>query len=267
MTASRTQKEYKPPLKNSLHGRHAAAFLAKEIPVITNPVIDAHIASLRAIYADMLTQREFTTHTSTHFGKTILINNGMPIKGIVEATIQLANLLYHGWSPESWEGVSLSHFHKGPHDMVQTVSGPVAAFCASANDESVPVAQRREAMVQAANKNNYKMSANFKNAMHGEGSFRLLNVIRDLWPEEELRPVYFEHPIVRRILSYTMVVTMLDPVAPGAGAMPANPHSIRIISGVGDDEEALSSVSWSLGWACTYWCFRHDVWCNSLTKG
>jgi hypothetical protein len=92
----KTLKSVKAPPQTSLNGRHPRAFLAKEIPIITNPAIDAHIVSLRATYADMLTQRELITHTSTHFGKNFLINNGMPIKGIVEATIQLASRLCHG---------------------------------------------------------------------------------------------------------------------------------------------------------------------------
>jgi hypothetical protein len=223
---------YKTPLRNGVNGTHTRVSLAKEMPLITNPAIDAHIATLRATFADMLPQREFITHVTTQFGKNFLINNGMPIKGVAEATIQLASRLYHGWSPESWEGVSLSHFHKGRHDMIQTVSGPVADFCASATDESVPLAQRRQALVQAAD----NMTANVKNAMQGKGFFRLINVIKELWPADEARPAYFDHPIIQRIMTYTLVVTMLDPVAPGAAAMPANPEAIRIRYGVGDDE-------------------------------
>jgi hypothetical protein len=79
------------------------------------------------------------------------------------------------------------------------------------------------------------MSSNVKKAMAGKGYFRLLNVIKELWPEEGERARYFDHPVTKRIGGYSMVVTMLDPVAPGAGAVPGNPGAVRVRWGVGED--------------------------------
>ena len=65
----------------------------------------------------------------------------------------------------------------------------------------------------------------------GTGFFRLLNFIKELWPEDEPRVACFEHPICGRVSSYTMVVTMMDPVAPGAGIRtPAlQYHPLRVL--------------------------------------
>jgi hypothetical protein len=221
---------HKPPFENDTNGDATSSPIAKELTLITSPSIEAHISTLRQNETKALAQRGFITHTTSHLSKPFLIANSMPIKGVIEATIQLASHLYHGFVPDSWEGVSLSHYHKGRHDMIQTVSPSVLAFITSALDPSIPLPQRRQALLAAAE----DMSSNVKKAMAGKGYFRLLNVIKELWPKEEERATYFDHPVTKRIGGYSMVVTMLDSVAPGAGAVPGNPGAVRVRWGVGE---------------------------------
>lgn len=219
----------------TLSNRHSSSSppLIQELPFLPNPSIQTHITSLIQSYSEMQSQREFITPTTTHLSKKLLISNNMPIKGIIEATIQLASHIYHNDTQpiESWEGVSLAHFHKGRHDMVQQNSPAVSRFTTAALSQISP-SEKRTLLLDAAN----AMTSNVKRTMAGGNYFRLLNVIKELWPVGAPRPGYFEHPVVKRVNSYSLVVTMLDPVAPAAAAMPGNPNSQRVRYAVEEDE-------------------------------
>lgn len=206
--------------------------LPVELRLVTNAEVDDHINILCERYADVLSQREIASHTTSQISRNLLIAHSMPIKSIFELVIQLAIRIYYGHNIDSWEGVSLAHFHKGRHDMIQTISPVVAEFCASAADEALPLAQRKELMLRAAS----DMSANIKNATQGKGHFRLHNVMSELWPKDEPRPAYISHPLWQRVTTLTLAVTLLDPVSPGAATMPANSQALRIRYGVGESE-------------------------------
>ena len=78
----------------------------------------------------------------------------IPIKGIFDLVCLLAIYHYYGYNAQSWEAISMSHYHKGRADIVQ-VSTPVTAhFCEIADDESLSSSQRFESMIEAAHNRN-----------------------------------------------------------------------------------------------------------------
>lgn len=225
------------PLLNHLNGAiqsykpvtngvdRSATLKYREFILVTTPEIEAYMTELRENWEEMLSHREIISHKTTELGSRFLSAHGMPIKGVIELLIKLANRRYNnGATTEAWQGVSHAHFHLGRHDMVQTVTGPVAGFCAESTNERIPVAERRSMMIRAA----ADISAVVKDAINGNGFYRLVNLIKAQWPAGEPRARFFEHPIYRKIDRYSLVITMLDPITPGAAAMPANPHALRV---------------------------------------
>lgn len=217
---------------NLTNGHSLALRPPPEVPLITTPEIDNHMMVLRQRYSEVTSQREFIFHRMSQLGKSFLTNQHMPIKGILDVVVQLAIRTYYGCHTEVWEGVSVAHYHKGRHDMIQTFSSVVADFCTSATDESIPVAERKDLMLRAAN----DISANIKSAGQSKGYFRLFNVIDELWPKDEPRTSYFDHPIYHRIKRMTVTSATLDPNTLGVAAMPANPSALRVKYNAGDNE-------------------------------
>lgn len=195
-----------------------------EVRLVTTAEIDNHMMVLRQRYSEVTSQRDFVFHRMSQLGKDFLTNQHMPIKGILDAVVQLAIRTYYGCHTEVWEGVSVAHYHKGRHDMIQTFSSVVADFCTSATDESIPATQRKDLMLRAAD----DISTNIKSAGKSKGYFRLFNVIDELWPADAPRTSYFDHPIYHRIKRMTVTSATLDPNTMGVAAMPANPSALRV---------------------------------------
>lgn len=225
-------QSYKP-FSNGFH--RSVTLKYQELKLVTTPEVEAYMAELRENWKEMLSHREIISRKITELGSKFLSAHGMPIKGVIELLIKLANRRYNnGVITEAWQGVSHAHFHLGRHDMVQTVTGPVAEFCTASTNPSIHIAERKSMMVRAA----ADISSVVKDAINGNGFYRLVNLIKAQWPEDEARARFFEHPIYRTIDRYSLVITMLDPITPGAAAMPANPHALRVRYSV--EEESVT---------------------------
>jgi hypothetical protein len=225
-------RAHQPSSKELANGHSSALTPPPEFRLVTTPEIDNHMMVLRQRYSEVTSQREFVFHPMTQLGIGFLNSRHMPIKGILDVVVQLAIRTYYGCHTEVWEGVSIAHYHKGRHDMIQTFSSVVADFCTAATDENLPATQRRDLMLRAAS----DISANIKNAGQGKGYFRLFNVIDELWPENAPRSAYFDHPIYHRIKRMTVTSATLDSNTLGVAAMPANPQALRVKYNAGDSE-------------------------------
>jgi hypothetical protein len=79
------------------------------------------VAILRGKYAATTRAKIYTAHLIPSSGKAVLLAHSVPIKANADLTIQLANRLYYGYLPASWETVSTAHFHLGRLEIVQVV--------------------------------------------------------------------------------------------------------------------------------------------------
>lgn len=196
---------YQPPLERLSNG-HSPESPIEEVPVVTSPEIDAHMQYLRKAYLEQCAGRDYVRHEMTQFGKDFLLAHGAPAKAILSLIIQLASRLRLGFNLPSWEPVSLAHFHKGRIELIEYVSPVVVKFCASANDGTLPVAERREMMLDAAR----DINNNVKNCGKGKGFHRLLTVMEQLWPQGEPAAALFNDPIWKRILKFPLISNMVD---------------------------------------------------------
>lgn len=85
----------------------------------------------------------------------------------------------------------IAHFHSDRPDLVQVVTKTVVKFCAHASDETLPIVQRRDMMLQTTK----DIQATLKIGMEGSGHFRLSSVFEELWLDNELKAAYINNPI------------------------------------------------------------------------
>jgi len=223
---------YRPLFEPLANGHALPATAPQEVHLVTTPEIDNHIQALRQRYSENTSQREFVVHPTTRLSKDFLISAHMPIKGTLDMVVQLAIRTYYGSHTEVWEGVSVAHYHRGRHDMIQTFSSAVADFCTSAWDETIPAVQRRDLMLRGGS----DISANVKHAGQGKGYFRLFNVIDELWPKDAPRSAYFDQAIYHHIKRMTVTSATLDSNTLFVAAMPANPQALRVKYNTEDKE-------------------------------
>ncbi|WXC49306.1 hypothetical protein QX201_008988 [Fusarium graminearum] len=214
----------------------------EEISLVTTQDIDSHIETLRRDYLAITSTKQYVPHFINGFGKTLLLDSSAPIKATVDLTIQLASRLYFGYLPASWETVSTAHFHLGRPEIVQVVLKSVMDFCDAALDESVPRAEARAKLLQAARECN----AQIAKGTEGRNYFRLMDVIEVMSQDqkEEEIPELFSDPVWKRgypqLIMQTMVETKLseDP-----GFTMPHPESVWMSYTVFDDSVEVCFVS------------------------
>ncbi|ESU11810.1 hypothetical protein FGSG_05794 [Fusarium graminearum PH-1] len=214
----------------------------EEISLVTTQDIDSHIETLCRDYLAITSTKQYVPHFINGFGKTLLLDSSAPIKATVDLTIQLASRLYFGYLPASWETVSTAHFHLGRPEIVQVVLKSVMDFCDAALDESVPRAEARAKLLQAARECN----AQIAKGTEGRNYFRLMDVIEVMSQDqkEEEIPELFSDPVWKRgypqLIMQTMVETKLseDP-----GFTMPHPESVWMSYTVFDDSVEVCFVS------------------------
>ncbi|KAH6966040.1 hypothetical protein EDB82DRAFT_480382 [Fusarium venenatum] len=214
----------------------------KEISLVTTEDIDIHIGTLRQDYLAITSTKQYVPHFINGFGKAVLLDNSAPIKATVDLTIQLASRLYFGYLPASWETVSTAHFHLGRPEIVQVVLKSVMEFCDAALDDSVPRAEVRTKLLQAARECN----AQIAKGTEGRNYFRLMDVIEVMSQDQkdEEIPELFSDPVWKRgypqLIMQTMVETKLseDP-----GFTMPHPESVWMNYTVFDDSIEVCFVS------------------------
>ena len=162
--------------------------LAQEISFVIDPRIEARISHIQQHFGDKYAPIEFCHHRVNTIGKNFFRKHKCPSKAGYQVIIQLACLHYYGYQPESWETISMSHFHKGRVDWIQAIQPTMASFCAAARDTSLPIEKKRKMFFDAVNTfantmTQIRRGHGFKAHMHA-----LLAMVRD----QEPIPALFE---------------------------------------------------------------------------
>ncbi|KAF3768085.1 hypothetical protein M406DRAFT_80584 [Cryphonectria parasitica EP155] len=197
----------------------------EEYTAVTSPELQEKMETLREKHRHMASLRQHAVHSLPSLNKKLFTSYNLPLKAIVDVTIQLASRLYFGHNPASWEPVNMARYHKARPDMIQQASGIVAAFCsAAATGASLPQKELRAMMVSAAE----DINDNSARAARGENHYSLLDAIQAMWPAGEDSAAIFRDPLYQR----------------------AQPH--RLISGI-TDSEASFAQSYLLLWPDALW--------------
>ncbi|KAI3553359.1 hypothetical protein CABS03_12727 [Colletotrichum abscissum] len=221
-------------------GIHTASL--EEIPLFTTAEIEGQIETLREKYSAVTSVKQYTPHLITSFGKSIFLEHSAPIKATVDLTIQLASRLYFGYLPASWETVSTAHFHLGRPEIVQVVLKSVVEFCDAALDSTVPRAEARNKLLQAARECN----AQIVKGSEGRNYFRLMDVLEMMSEEQEPNdvPELFSDPVWKRsgprLIMQTMIETKL---AEDPGYTMEDPDNVWMNYTVNDDSVEVCFVS------------------------
>ena len=162
--------------------------LAQEIFFVTDPVIEIRISDIQQRFSEKYAPIEFAHHSVNILGSSFLRKHKCPYKAGYQVIIQLACLIYYGYQPESWETISMSHFHKGRVDWIQAIQPTMASFCAAARDTEVPIAQKRKMFFDAVN--------TFANTMtqirRGHGFKAHMHALLAMVKDQEPIPALFE---------------------------------------------------------------------------
>jgi hypothetical protein len=104
----------------------------EELALETTPAIDSHIDVLRQRFARATEPHLYRQIQLDDFGMDFLLESKMPPKQVIDITFQLALRLFFGYSPASWEVLTMGQYHRGRTEYMQTAVPAVVAFCEAA---------------------------------------------------------------------------------------------------------------------------------------
>ncbi|KAF5009329.1 hypothetical protein FDECE_4427 [Fusarium decemcellulare] len=191
----------------------------KEFTLKTTPALDERIQIVRQRFEDDITKFGYRDVVLSEFGKDILLDRHLPIKGIFDLMGLLANYYYYGYNAQSWEAVSMSHYHKGRPDIVQVNTPITARFCTIADDESLPARERFELMLEAANARNQTI----KDAFMGRCYQRTLRALEICADEAGQVPDLFKNPLYERTVEPDQMFSNTDGLSPESCFIMQNP--------------------------------------------
>ncbi|KAK1593857.1 beta-ketoacyl synthase domain-containing protein [Colletotrichum navitas] len=209
---------YSPPRQVNGHA-NGVAKVPREFPLKTTPALDARILHVRRRFEEDISQFGYRDIVLGDFGKDMLLDRHLPIKGMYDLMGLLANYYYYGYNAQSWEAVSMSHYHKGRPDIVQVNIPATARFCTAAEDESVPASQRFEMMVEAANARNQVI----KDAFMGRCYQRTLRALELCAEEGEELPGLFKNPLYEQTVEPNQMFSNTDGLSPESCFIMQNP--------------------------------------------
>ncbi|KAH6652982.1 putative polyketide synthase [Truncatella angustata] len=173
-------QEHSPGLPNGQISHPAQDIKLQKQEFQSTSKIDEHIEKLRERYTSTAQRIGYKRHTLTTFGIDKLMSNAVPVKSVVDATVQLAIRLHYGHNTQCWESVSMAHYHKGRTDMMQIANREVNDFCAMALDETVPLSELRAKLLELG----HSMSTNMQRCQSNGTYLRLFELLKVLWPKD-----------------------------------------------------------------------------------
>ncbi|KAL9095179.1 MAG: hypothetical protein Q9165_002435 [Trypethelium subeluteriae] len=176
------------------HSHRPAPFT--ELSFTLTSAIESHIERVQASYDAIVTPLacEVFNFTLSSFSEAFLRTYGVSPKAGAQLVIQLAARLYFGYSPPSWETVSMRPFHKGRVDIIQTALPEVVGFCQAALDAQIQPAEKRERLMNAAQAH----TVNLVRASRGRGFAGHLYALQEVRMEGETEPCLFTDPVYSR---------------------------------------------------------------------
>ncbi|KAL2209750.1 beta-ketoacyl synthase domain-containing protein [Sarocladium strictum] len=153
----------------------------EELVFGSTPDLDAHMLAVRDKYIITASTNEYRNYYVPHFGSADLMALEVPVKSVLDITVQLASRIFYGHNTACWELLSMAHYHKGRQEIMQTCTPSVASFCAIADDDSIPLKERRSRLLALCR----EMATNLRQSQ-GAGAFmRLFEIMRTIWPTDE----------------------------------------------------------------------------------
>ena len=205
---------YKPPTRQANGGQTNGAIeplRPAEFVIKTTPALDERILHVRGRFEQEIAKFGYRDVILSDFGKDILLDKHLPIKGILDLMCLLANYYYYGRNAQSWEAISMSHYHKGRPDIVQVNTPVTAHFCTIADEESIPARARFQTMLEAANARNQTI----KDAFAGHCYQRTLRALEICAAEEgkEL-PDLFRNSLYEQTVEPDQMFSNTDGLSP-----------------------------------------------------
>ncbi|KAI1754791.1 beta-ketoacyl synthase domain-containing protein [Xylaria castorea] len=157
----------------------------KHFSLQTFSAVDDHIHQVRKRYRKITLTRGYRYVKTTALSQSLATGTGFSSKNCLDFSLQLAARMHFGYNPATWEPISVQHFHRGRPDPRQPVSNSVVTFCEAALDDSVPLAEKRRLLADAAT----KWDAATVRTQDGSGFLRrteaLLGILAKLAPPPE----------------------------------------------------------------------------------
>ncbi|KAG9250059.1 uncharacterized protein F5Z01DRAFT_731189 [Emericellopsis atlantica] len=213
--------------------------LPEEFPLRTTPALDQRVLHVRQRFETEIAKFGYRDVVLSDFGKDILLDRHLPIKGIYDLMCLLANYYYYGYNAQSWEAISMSHYHKGRPDIVQVNTPITANFCTVADDESLPARERFDLMVQAANARNQTI----KDAFNGRCYQRTLRALELCAEEGEELPDLFKNPLYDQTVEPNQMFSNTDGLSPESCFIMQNPKRFWMTYYVTDGGSHFSVIT------------------------
>ncbi|KAK1517781.1 beta-ketoacyl synthase domain-containing protein [Colletotrichum costaricense] len=229
---------YKPPRELNGH-TNGVVSSPREFTLKTTPALDARIQHVRQRFENDISKFGYRDTVLSDFGKDILLDRHLPIKGVYDLMGLLANYYYYGYNAQSWEAISMSHYHKGRPDIVQVNTSITADFCTIADDESVPARKRFDMMVAAANARNQII----KDAFMGRCYQRTLRALELCAEEGEDLPALFKNPLYEQTVEPNQMFSNTDGLSPESCFIMQNPKRFWMTYYVTDGGAHFSVVT------------------------
>ncbi|KAI0599931.1 hypothetical protein F4775DRAFT_591035 [Biscogniauxia sp. FL1348] len=198
----------------------------EEYTLVTSPELREAMDDYRQQYIEYMAPREYARHTSTEISWSVLEEHKVPIKSVLDLTVQLASRLFFGRNRPSWETLSMSHFHRGRVEMLQLMSQSVAKFCdavaaGSKGDATLSSPEKRDMLLAAAR----DIMENKKHGQEGKNFDRLLEALRVMWPQDEPMPALFEDAVFRKAEEDYIVTSIhIAEMTPDSACLERNPE-------------------------------------------
>lgn len=193
--------------------------LPKEYTLDTTLDLEMRILQVRERFRTEIVKFGYRDVILTDFGKDALMERHLPIKGIFDVMCLLANYYYYGYHAQSWEAISMSHYHKGRPDIVQVNTPVIAQFCSVADDQSLSAKSRSNLMLEAAQNRNQTI----KDAFMGHCYQRTLRALELCAEEGEELPALFKNPLYERTVEPDQMFSNTDGLSPESCFIMQNP--------------------------------------------
>lgn len=168
--------------------------LLEEYTLTTTPAIDGLIWNIRTRFIGDVSRVEFNSLTMTTLPLSLLRAHKCPTKSIFEVIIQVGSRRFFGYSPASWQPVSMEHYHKGRPEIVQTCTKEIFEFCNAIYDDKVSTSAKRKLLFEAAKSNAISISR----AQRAQGYGRIFQALEHVLQDDDPMPSLFENETFKR---------------------------------------------------------------------
>ncbi|KAF2450924.1 ketoacyl-synt-domain-containing protein [Karstenula rhodostoma CBS 690.94] len=207
------------------------------LPLDTSPALHTRISSVRKEFSAITADAGHEYLLFSGYGSSLLRAQKLSPKSVFQMVVQLASLSTFGFLPPCWETVNQAHYHLGRVDIIQVVVPAVAAFVHAAQDDSIPLSQRRALLLDATRAHVGLVNKATRNL----GWERNLTALRALAAPHEL-PELYEDPVHDRARPRLMQSHCFETGMMEKGCISKHPDAIWSHYEVYDESVYFSAV-------------------------